>query len=1221
MQIDPTSVAAVPNLRWNVDELIDFMESCLLRNPRDLKLHGLKTSDVLTKTDKWLDKANKPSGMMTLESIAAGVAVPALDELVSQANRRLRRSRQLVPLESLRAQDARCLMWLARRPGNNLNEKLTKDRRLMGVVRELSFDVLENRVAHQTAQMLHKLLGSEEMKWDRALTRKTRSSCRRMIELAAASGIRGLAYAPAPNNALLKDRKYRRIWLAYRWLLARDEFRQLVGDNLCRSTAEALVLLAASQAGKLGFEVADGAMHTNSRPSARCSWIKDQNMHWVRFGTNVMELLDVSLEEVDGQSQSSMCWRTYRSEDDKVSELQVRQMILVPAIRNGRLEVFISGDNVEALAPLANGELDLHNLADLLSERLSLWNGSKTVPHRSSIGSQQSTRKVLRFTGDQLRTGNQSLGCYCGALSTESQYGMDSVNLHGSGLRIRKVLGLKGTIGHGRITPGLLSRALSRPGGVGAAFAELVQAAEGEDNERTLEAIAVPAALPFGFEVSIRAALRPSAGDSWLVPQPVASAISAIWGTQPIPLPQLDDFVCSVDLDGERVDASLLRWTEIPSPTRQEKSPGWLHFREIREPSQLGPRAINLLHKVLLSSITSADLPNAHIRKACTQALHQVGLEQLWQLLLDPDTNVEAWLLTDTNHPAHLHIKHDVALKETKDWLTRSVIPWLDQRIGFWGSKEKTVHTIVLNGVMFGVTELRQSLEEWITTRSLSHYSILDGDQVSNGLEIFLERQSSDQTTWSEHLPVLEILGFNTRNQTEWLRMFDEDASVSPGSKVLRGPTHTFVTDKRIFSVPMRCDGERGRQDPSVRIPDACPLPLAVEVQAHYDLGRAGLTLAVRSKEAGVMTEVAMEWGSTGPTPEEAQQLQVYESPIDQSEIEGMNQRLRNAMEQFLEGNGRQNELRTAIDSVARKLGASLRHAESIAWSRVGQDEILKLAGRLCWLHRTGSADYHSVLFSAPRPRREFTAGTANTRQRICLESTALQVSITSALGKMRAAAPYGLVDWCLQAAAEEQDQSLRHECIRCLGRTFGPEDNPTRGRVLDAYDRFFFEVQSNALKHPEDRSIWYWSLHAALSYSAASVQKFGLERIIAILESLRYDIEQLAAKPESADPALLRNLLAAMLAARHGTRLEHGMEQLGPKSPCATRLAESLNTASHQFSAAWDEKRMASITILGFLDDGTGESSFRSSTPISQVGEIWEGKVKALLRQMTESD
>lgn len=1221
MQIDPTSVAAVQNLRWNVDELIDLMESCLPRNPRDLKLHGLRTSDVLTKTDKWLDKANKPSGMVTLESIAAGVAVPALDEIVSQANRRLRRSRQLVPLESLRAQDARCLMWLARRPGNNLNEKLTKDRRLMGVVRELSFDVLENRVAHQTAQMLHKLLGSEEMKWDKSLTRKTRSSCSRMIELADSSGIRGLAYAPRPNNALLRDRKYRRIWLAYRWLLARDEFRELVGGNLCRSSAEALVLLAASQAGKLGFDLADGVMPTSSRPSAGCSWIRDLNIHWVRFGSNTMELLDVRLEAVGGQSQAVMCWRTYRSEDGKVFPLQVRQMVLLPVIRNGRLEVTISGDTMETSFPLTDSEHDLHKLADLLSEKLTHWNGSEPAPRTSLTGSRPTTHQVLRFTSNQLRTGNRSLNCYCGTLSAESEYGMDSVNLHGSGLRIRQILGLKGTSGHGRIAPGLLSRALSRPGGVGAAFAELVQAAEGDGNERALEAIAVPAALPFGFEASIRSALRPSAGDCWLMPQPVALAISAIWGDKPIPLPQLDDFVCSVDFDGERVDASLLRWTEIPSPTRQEKSPGWLHFREIREPSQLGPRAINLLHKVLLSSITSADIPNAHIRKACTQALHQVGLEQLWQLLLFPDTNVEAWVLADTERPALFQIRHDVALTVTTEWLTQSVIPWLDQRIEFWRSKEKAVHTVILNGSMFGVTELRREIDQWITTKNLGHSAILDGDQVSSGLEAFLDRQSSDQTTWSEHLPVLEILGFNTRNQTEWLRMFDEDASVSPGSKVLQGPAHTFVTDKRIFSVPMRCDGERGRLDPSVRIPDACPLPLAVEVQAHYDLGRAGLTLAVRAKETGVMPEVAMEWGSTVPTPNEPQQLQVHESPVDQSEIEAMNQKLRSAMEQFLEGNGRQSDLRTAVDSLARKLGASLRHAESIAWSRVSQDEILKLAGRLSWLHRTGSADYHSVLFSAPRPRREFTAGTANTRQRTCLESTALQISITSALGKMRAAAPYSFVDWCLQAATEQQEQSLRHECIRCLGRTFGPEENPTRGRVLDAYDRFFFEVQSNAPKHPEDRSIWYWSLHAALSYSAASVQKFGLERIIAILESLRYDLEQLAAKPESADPALLRNLLAAMLAARHGTRLENGMDQLGPKSPCATRLVESLNSASQQFSAAWDEKRMASITILGFLDDGAGETSFRSLTPISQVGEIWEGKVKALLRQMTESD
>lgn len=1221
MQIAPTSLIAVQNLRWNVDELIDFMESCLPRNQRDLKLHGLRISDVLANAGRWLDRAKEPAGMVTLESIAAGVAVPALDEILSQSNRSLRRSRQLVPLESLRAQDARCLMWLARRSGNNLNEKLTKDHRLLGVVRELSFDVLENRVAHQTAQMLQKLLVSEAMKWKKTLARKTRSTCSRMIELAESTGIRNLAYAPRPNNALLRDRKYRRIWLAYRWMLACDEFRDLVGGNLCRSTAEALLLVVASQASEFGFELADGVILTSSRPSARCTWIKDQEMHWVRFSPNTMGLLDVRLVEVDGHFQTTLRWRTYRNDEGQVSPGQARQMTLRPAIREGRLEVSISCDTMEISAPLSNGEHDLHKLADLLREKLDHWNGSETLPHTCLSGSRPAAHKVLRFTGNKLITGNRSLDCYCGVLSTNSEHGVDSVNLHGSGARIRKVLGLKGTTGHGRITPGILSRALSRSGGVGAAFADLVQAADGDDTERPLEAIAVPAALPFGFEASIRAALRPSAGDCWLVPQPVASAISATWGKQLIPLPALDDFVCSIDLDGERVDASLLRWTEIPSPTGQGKSPGWLHFREIREPSQLGPRAINLLHRVLFRGITSADIPKAHFRKACTQALHQVGLEQLWQLLLNPDTSVEAWILTDSDRPAHLKVSHVVAQTVTREWLTHSVIPWLDRRIEFWRSKGKVVHTVILNGSMFGVTELRREIDQWIATKNVGHSAILDGDQVSSGLEVFLERQMADLSTWSEHLPVLEILGYNLRNQTEWLRMFDEDASVSPGSTILQGPTHPFVTDKRIFSIPMRCDGERGRQDPNVRIPDGCPLPLAVEVRARYDIGRAGLILAVRSKETGMMPEVEMEWGEAVPIPDEPQKLQVYDSPINQLEIEGLNQKLRNSMEQFLEGNGRQNDLRTAIDTIARKLGASVRCAGSGAWSRVNQKEILMLAGRLLWLHRMGSADYHSVLFSAPRPRREFTSGNAMTRQKTCLESTALQVSITSALGKMRAAAPYGFIDWCLRAVAGEPDQSLRHECIRCLGRTFGPEANPTRERVLAAYDRFFFEVQSHAAKYPEDRSIWYWSLHAALSYSATSVQAFGLERIIAVLESLRFDLEQLAAKPESADPALLRNLLAAMLAARHGTRLECGMAKLGPKSPCAARLVESLNKASDQFFAVWDEKRMASVTILGFLDNGGGVTSFRSATPISQVGEIWDGKVKALLRQMTESD
>ena len=1221
MQIEATLASAVENPRWVVDELIDFMESCLPRNPRDLKLHGLRVSDSLFKAAEWLDNDPSQCAKVSLESIAASVAVPALNEIITQANRRLRRTRQLVPLESLRAQDARCLMWLARRPGNNLNEKLTKDRRLLGVVRELSFDVLENRVANQTALMLNRLLITECLAWDKTVLRKTRATCTEFLDLAESNNIRPLAHAPRPNNALLRDRNYRRIWLAYRWLLARDEFRESVGNHLCRSTAEALALVVGGLPRSLGFGFADAAVPSMSRPTPQCAWLRDYRMRWVRFGEKSMDLLDVSLEETGGQSRVLVRWRGHRTGRQETLAEPAKAMILSPQIRNGRLEVSISGDVESISFALAEGSQDLRQIAHWLRNSLSAWNGvtSATLDPVPVAGS--FTNRVLRFTGNEVLSGERGIDCFCGNLCLKTEDGTDSVILVGAGARNRRILGMDGVSGREWITPGRLSRALSRPGATGSAFASLMKAADYDGETYPLEAIAVPAALPFGFESAIRAALRPNAGDCWLVPQPVTSAIAAAWDGNPVVHPELDEFVCSIDFDGERVDASLLRWTNIPLPGGGEKSPGWLHFREIREANQLGPRTMNLVFKVLARAILSAGVSKAELHGACMQALHQLKLPQLWNLLKHPNATLDVWVSIQTGNPRCCEIRPDDCRIELIEWLSSSVFPWLEQRLEFWQSREKRVSTIIFNGSHFGVTELRQIFDEWSGSAASAKAVFLEGDQVQNGLGIFLKRQSANKVTWSEHLPVLEILGSNTQNQAQWLRMFDEDASVSPGGRILLGPLHAFSADKRTLSVPMRCDGERGRQDPYVIIPDACPLPMAVDVQAQYDVGRAGLMLIVRSKEAGVMPEVTMEWGMTVHTPDEPQQIQVYDDPLEVSEIERINHRLRTAMDYFLDRNGGQNQLKSAIDGVARSIGGSLRSAEPSAWRNVNRDEIVGLVGRLSWLHKTGVSDYHSALFSAPRWRLEFTSGTGRNRRTICLGSPSLQVSITRAIGKMRSAAPYGFIDWCAENAIGEQDQSLRHECIRCVGRAFGPDGNPSRDRILAVYDRIFLKGESQKTVPPEDSSIWYWSLHAALSHSAGSAGGFGLERIVAILDALRFDLECLSAKPDSVDPALLRNLLAAMLAARHGTRLEGGMGELGPESTRATGLVATLNGASTAFGEAWDQRKLGSITILGFLDDSKGVTAFRSTNPIAQVGEIWDGKVKALLRQVAETE
>lgn len=1218
MDLEPTSESVVENMRWVVDELIDFMESCLDRNERDLKLHGLRTSDTLAKAFTWMRNTDKAAGRVSLESIAARVAEPALNEILAQPNRRLRRTRQLVPMENLRAQDARCLMWLARRPGNNLNEKLSKDRRLLGVVRDLSFDVLENRVAHETARLLRRLLSAESAAWNHAAALKTRTTTSDFIRMAESKGIRGLSHSPRPNNSLLRDRKYRRIWLAYRWLLARDEFRESVGNRVCRCMAEALTLMVAALPQSLGFEMADAAVPCMARPSAERVWVRDFSIQWIRFGIKCMDRLDVRLVENGGIPQVVFCLKHFKSITPEKVDGEIKEIVLKPAIQDGKVAVAFheAGEAVHVL--LAEGAKDLRHLANFLEERLSDWLQSNPGTIRPTPLSEGAENRVLRFAADGIETGNRRVDCFSGCLAANTNE--DSVTLIGVGARNRRIIGLGGVWGSGWITPGRLSRSLSRPGAAGSAFRDLMALAIHKESGNSIRAIAVPTGLPFGFESAIDAAIRSNGNECWIIPQPVAAAISAVWGDGPVLQTQTNEFICAIDLAGERVDAALLRWTNILGPSGN-KSPGWLHFREIRDAQQFGPRGINLVYKSLKRALSKAGISGTNLRGACMQALHQVQFDQLWKLLTEPRASIEVWINTETDQPRCCEIHAADVWDEAAKWLENAVFPWLEQRLDFWTKKQRKVRTLLLNGPIFNVPGIRDLVIRWASNIAGEKPVFMDKDYVSKGLRVFIKRHLADEVTWSEHLPVLEILGRNTENQPQWLRMFDEDASVRVGGKILAGDAFSFCADHRVFSVPMRCDNERGMQDPCIRLPDTIPLPLALKVQAHYDVGRAGLVMKVQSKEGGLLPEISMEWGAAEADPSGPQELQVYDDPLDASAIEILNQRLKNSMGAFFIQNAGQNVMRLAIDGVARVLGRSLRSSESGAWRNVKPDSVVELAGRLTWMHQSGLKDYHSPLLSAPKWHCEYVSGIARTRKATCLDSILLQTSLTRALGKMKTAAPQSFIQWAGEHAIRGTEQSIRHESIRTLGRTFGPADSPTAQDVLKVYDRAFFGPDALARHRPEDRSIWYWSFHAALSHSETSVARFGLERIKATLDEFFCDLGELANKPESIDPALLRNLLAAILAARHGTRLDGGMEALGPESGYSKNIVKRLEDADFAISSTWDRRKLESVTILGFLDDANGATAFRSRSPVGQVAEIWAGKVKTLLRQVVDSD
>ncbi len=174
----------------------------------------------------------------TTVTVLARLLATPLEEIIAEPNQRLYRTRRLLPLHKVRQQDTRCLQWLARQPGRTIPEKVSARNRLLAVSRNIG----PTRLEHSFALTLCARLEPKVSRYLQELGSPARigESGRRRLQaaqrlasalsdyrkFAARHGITELRTQPRPNNALLHDRRYRRLWLAARWLaeeLARQE--------------------------------------------------------------------------------------------------------------------------------------------------------------------------------------------------------------------------------------------------------------------------------------------------------------------------------------------------------------------------------------------------------------------------------------------------------------------------------------------------------------------------------------------------------------------------------------------------------------------------------------------------------------------------------------------------------------------------------------------------------------------------------------------------------------------------------------------------------------------------------------------------------------------------------------------------------------------------------------------------------------------------------------
>ena len=141
------------------------------------------------------------------------------------------REHAMLPIHAAREVDSNSVQWLSRQPGRTLREKLSGKPYMKAVRRRHSVDTSENRLLKAYLLRLEQILFDRESALEEtedALCHELLVHIRRWLRTEDASEIGSWGNLP-PNNTLLQDKRYRKVWDGWLWLQTIDE--QITGDS------------------------------------------------------------------------------------------------------------------------------------------------------------------------------------------------------------------------------------------------------------------------------------------------------------------------------------------------------------------------------------------------------------------------------------------------------------------------------------------------------------------------------------------------------------------------------------------------------------------------------------------------------------------------------------------------------------------------------------------------------------------------------------------------------------------------------------------------------------------------------------------------------------------------------------------------------------------------------------------------------------------------------
>ncbi|WRB99889.1 DUF2357 domain-containing protein [Helicobacter pylori] len=140
---------------------------------------------------------------------------PALKAIFSNLNTNICREHLKMPLEKAREFDAKCALYLAKRPGRSLKEKLC-DNKVLSVKRYVNVNTHENRFLKRFIKELLRIVDRREIEFQQVFEELI-FSIKSFLKSEIAQQI-DEKQAIIPNNLLHFDKHYKRIFKAHDWL-------------------------------------------------------------------------------------------------------------------------------------------------------------------------------------------------------------------------------------------------------------------------------------------------------------------------------------------------------------------------------------------------------------------------------------------------------------------------------------------------------------------------------------------------------------------------------------------------------------------------------------------------------------------------------------------------------------------------------------------------------------------------------------------------------------------------------------------------------------------------------------------------------------------------------------------------------------------------------------------------------------------------------------------